>query len=180
MFEHRADDAHVELAELRRQRVNVSVEDFGTRAEQPVAEPVRVLPAFDRDAVVGGPEVGVAVVELFAERNEMLWSRVAHVERKHAARTASLRLKTQEARRRANVENALTFDDDAADVVSEATAQVPVPAHDAEAGQLHRVIEVAVLKPLYHSRLGEQRTAARHFPKVVLFHLTLRSQTRDV
>ena len=77
MFEHRSDQAHVELAQLPRQRVDVSVKDFSARAEQTMAKPVGILPTLDVDVVFVGPKVVVAVVKLVAERDEVLLARVA-------------------------------------------------------------------------------------------------------
>src|SRR5207237_7828668 len=90
VFEHSPDDYNVELSERGRQLINVSVEDLRARLQEPVAEPVRVLPLLHLRAVEFGPPLAVLVVELVLERQERLLPHVAHVERDDARRPAPL------------------------------------------------------------------------------------------
>ena len=79
MFQHGSDQSDVEHSQLRRQRVDVSIEYFRLRIEQTVTEPVGVLPFVNRDVVIVKPALVIGVIKLIAERNERLLPRIGQI-----------------------------------------------------------------------------------------------------
>jgi hypothetical protein len=74
VFQHRANDRDIELAQLLRKRVNVSVINICFRIQQPVTKPVRILPLSDPGIVL------IVCVKLSFEWHDGLLAYVAHVE----------------------------------------------------------------------------------------------------
>src|SRR5438270_6779290 len=99
MFQDRADDRDVEFAEFCRQLVNIAVENFGFRAEQSMAHPVRVFPALDLSPVFLRPARPVAIIQFVFEWKKRLLRAITLVERHYARCAALLCFETQEARR---------------------------------------------------------------------------------
>jgi len=73
----------------------------------------------------------------------------------HARRAALFRFETEEASRGADIENRLSGYVDAADVILEAPAQIPMGRDQAEPRQFHRVIKKTIFETIDESRSSE-------------------------
>ena len=135
-----------------------------------MAEPVSILPAFDLNRVIRDELFVILIVRLVFERNEHLLPGIAHIEGQHPCCASFLGFEAEKPGSSTDVQQGLSLDRNASEIIVEPSAQVPLSAHHTELRQIHRVIEEAVFEPFDESRLGQERVSFIGCPGVVGNH----------
>ncbi|PYQ45085.1 MAG: hypothetical protein DMF77_05375 [Acidobacteria bacterium] len=135
-----AEQHDVEVAQRLRQGVDISIEDAVARREQAVGEPVGV-PAGGHQLAIARAD-GLDRITRVGERHDLPPIRGVEVEGDDVGPTL-LHLEAQVSAGRTHVQDPPAPKVEAAQVILDRGPKVPLPAHGAEARQVHDMVEGA-------------------------------------